>query len=127
MAYEDFQYGRPDGDNDSGPETLSAIRRNLLAVLDSVAASGVPPCGWNMEAQDSDGTYPPSTPSTPDQAVLTDGQQHLRVEFSWNNGRLASWTAYRSYDGGSTWEPIGTRTKTYHSTGPVIASGWTWS
>lgn len=109
MAYGyDFDYSNPDGTQTPGAMGDS-MRSNLTAMVHAaVFGVGFIP-GWSAQAQDSDGTYPPTTPETPDQWVYSRGTDRIKIAITWNgvtDGQVDEVVASYSSNSGTSYDVI---------------------
>jgi len=133
MAYAyEFDFGNPDGAAQTPGEMGDSTLSNLLSMLGAIISGGITPPGWNWQAQDSDGTYPPTNGIQPDQYVIQNGSRYYKVVPGWDGtyvGRLDTVQISYSTDG-STWNVVkggttnGLETFTYDSDGAAIAGTW---
>ena len=102
------------------------ITADPLATIGVLSAGGLVP-GWDWQAQDSDGTHPPTSPATPDQVVCSRGTARLRFAYTWGTGgALEAVSIHASGNEGTTWTPVAPlndQTITYLS-GAAVAGAW---
>ena len=116
------------GDDPVGSVTGNwlGITADPLATVGVLSAGGLVP-GWDWQAQDTDGTYPPTSPATPDQVVCSRGTARLRFAYTWGpGGRLEVVSIHASGNEGTTWTPVAAlndQTITYLS-GAAVAGAW---
>ena len=120
MAYEHFDPARPDEAVDDGAATLARIRANSRALLDQVVGGFA--VGW--AATPSGGAA-----ARPAEWLFAKGADGLRITQTWGTtggsaGRLVQAVYARSYNGGSTWETIGTQTLDYTAGGEFAGDTW---
>jgi hypothetical protein len=88
--------------------------------------------GWSCQAQDSDGTYPPTNPASPAQYVFSRGVERYKAAVSYRSsgpavGAIDSVTFTRSINSGGAYSSIGANdilTITYDAEGYPIAQAW---
>jgi len=78
VAYTPFDKTVPDASSQSIAEVTTTTRENFAAMRDALVTFGSMP-GWSAEAQDSDGTNPPTTPDKPYQWVYSRGTERVKV------------------------------------------------
>ncbi|PUB82370.1 MAG: hypothetical protein DBP02_15060 [gamma proteobacterium symbiont of Ctena orbiculata] len=111
MAYEPFDPALPDPSTENGTQAFDSTRKNLLAIRDGLIRNGGYP-GWNSEAQNSDGTTPPTDPDQMDQIVYSRGVERIKLVYTWGTtggeeGNAVEITSYYSADSGGLYEPLG--------------------
>jgi hypothetical protein len=67
--------------------------------------------GWNVELQNSDGTYPPTDAAHPAQVVVSRGVERYKTTFTWGTtgadlDSVVSAALYYSSNSGGTWAPV---------------------
>lgn len=127
------------GTSVTGDDPVTSVTGNWVAlnkqaefVVSLLLGGGIFP-GWNMQAQDSDGTYPPTDPDTYDQIVWSRQGEYYKAAVTWGapggatDGCLVSATITHSVNG-TTYTAISNNNKlvcTYDAGGALI--GYTWS
>jgi hypothetical protein len=134
VAYPyEFDFSNPDGSSQNPVEMGDSTLSNLLSMLGAIISGGITPPGWSWQAQDLDGTYPPSDGTQPDQYAIQNGSRIYWVICGWDAtyvGRLDTIQIYYSGDGGSSYDVVkggttnGLLTFTYDSDGAAIAGDW---
>ena len=140
MTYYPLEWSKPDpGSVTDGQGTMQDyIRRNIQAIVDHFGAYGGA-LFWDMQFQDTDGTYPPTTPESPDQAIMSrtiDGDAYeLRARFGYvlsgaAEGEISNIRFDRRVNAGA-WDvigdtdaPLGRITFTYDANGNLISYAW---
>lgn len=120
MAYASFDHTKPDGATQNGAQVLQSIRDNSRALLDQVVGGFA--VGW--AATPSGGTA-----ARPAEWLFAKGADRLRITQTWgttggSTGRLVQAVYARSYNAGSTWEPMGTQTLNYTAGGEFAGDIW---
>lgn len=118
MAYHHFDATKPESLTQNGTQVVQSIRDNQAAALDMILMGIVP--GWSMTKAAGD------TPAT---VLYTKGAERRRVSLTWGTtggeeGNVTSAVYEASYNGGDTYELIGTKVITYAGSGDVTAVNW---
>lgn len=118
MAYKHFDATKPDSTTQNGTQVVQSIRDNQAAESDMILLGVVP--GWSM-------TKPPG--ETPATLTYTKGLERRRISLTWGTtggevGNVTQSVYEASYDGGSTYSLIGTRSFTYDANGDVTSITW---
>lgn len=135
MAYTPFDYAAVSG-TDNPLTNLQAVEANMVAALDALI-SGNNVFGWNKRIYQPAGTYPPTDPKTPAQAVATLASNtniQIRATYTWSGNKISNIVFEKTLDGGSNWDPMGDTswplgkvTFTYHATYTTYPIDLTWS
>lgn len=135
MAYTVFDQAVPDPTTEDGTEVFDSTRENLLAVRDALIATGFFP-GWAGEAQNSDGSTPPTDPDEPDQLVYRKGVERIKLVYTWGTvggsaGNLVEIIASYSANSGVLYEvlgavgyPLGKLTNAFDAGGSWLSMAW---
>jgi len=127
MSYTAFDPTKPDGGTQTPGEMGVSMRDNAFAVVHALLSGVGWMPGWSMQAQDTDGTYPPSDPETPGQWLASSGVYRIKVTPTWNgsvDGQLDSVVVAYSANSGSSYDTIGTASFTYDASGNWIQTTW---
>ena len=134
MAYTDFTITAPAATQTPGA-ALTSARENLLAMRDAlIGGAGLFP-GWNCQAQNANGTSPPTDPTKPAQYLWSKGTERIKMALTWGTTGGAADQVTRvvisySADSGATYDIIkgdtsgGYYDSTYDSEGNWISGAW---
>ena len=142
MVYYPIEDVKPDPTNasDGMGDMQDYIRRNILALRDTVAGGTGFVYGWDGESQNTNGSTPPTDPTMPDQIVysrtIASTLYSLRVRFTYYTSGAAEdqvETIISHFKvGAGSWDliadtdyPLGTCTVTYDSNGDYLSHAWT--
>jgi hypothetical protein len=130
MAYTDYDPDLPDPTTQTLGQAMTSDRNNLLAMRDMILAGVGTFAGWDAEAQDSDGTTPPTTPSQADQIVWSSGTERVKLALTYTDGLVTAMTVSYSADSGSNYDVIkggttnGICALTYDTDGNWLSTAW---
>ena len=135
MAYTPLDVSKPDTSTQSMPQASASTRANFSAMRDHLVTFGSMP-GWAGEAQDSDGSTPPTDATKPDQWVWSRGTERIKAVLTYgatggSQDAVETAVFYYSSDSGSTYSlmadtdyPNAKLTITYDADSNVIAYSW---
>ena len=135
MAYTPFDKDVPDASSQSIAQVTTTTRQNFAALRDHLVTFGSMP-GWAGEAQNSDGSTPPTDATKPDQWVYSRGIEQIKVEMTYGTSgggedNVISAIFRYSSDSGSTWSlmadtdyPLAKLTINYDADSNVINYSW---
>ena len=115
MAYTAYNESYPDGTR-TGPQTVSDIKANLLAMRDACVMGGGF-FGWAMAATGG-------TAEEPATLTYSKGTERVRVTLTWTSGKVTSAVYAYSANSGTSYDTIGTKTITYDGSDNVTGTSW---
>lgn len=118
MPYTQFNSSTPDG-TQTGPNAITSMRENLLAVRDGVVAQAM--YGFNFSKQNGTGTD-----EMPQYMYYTKGVEKIRLTFTWDVTNMRPNSIVYAYtpDSGSNYYNIGTLTFTWAGSGYLSTTTW---
>lgn len=113
MSFTEIDVTVPGGDTMA--EAWGKTNAGFLDALREVVLGAVPGWNWSFEGAD---------PSAPSAEVWKNGAHWVRIEYSYNSGRIASALYRYSVNSGSNWTNKGTESYTYDGSGYLTATTW---
>ena len=127
MAYESFQYDKPDPATDTGITAFDNTRMNLLALRDAIVAGEM--TGWNITVTDTNVDGQPESVMFQNQNAV----EWVRMTISWNPNGAPATVLLEYANAPGVWVPMGTPaapngllTLSYNATTGLVETG-VWS